>query len=239
MRIDQLLYKTGYGSRKKIKQLIRSKQVCVEHEITLNESLNVDPYFQDVLVRGKKVLYCPHVYYMLHKPVGVVSAVSDKKNQTVIDLIHPDDRISGLFPVGRLDKDTEGLLLITNNGQLAHQLLAPNKKVLKRYEATINDIVTKADQDAFTAGVVFHGGVKCKPAQLTILSHTNTESKVTLDISEGKFHQVKKMFLAIGKKVTYLKRTAIGPLELDNTIPAGSYRPLSIEELDQLKLYFI
>src|SRR5690606_15099476 len=129
---------------------------------------------------------------MLHKPAGVVTAVSDECNRTVIDLIDPSDRRPGLYPVGRLDKDTEGLLLITDNGQLGYQLLLPHKKVTKRYEVVVNERVTAADQKAFAEGIVFHGGTTCKPALLTILSHGDEESRVLLDISEGKFHQVKK-----------------------------------------------
>ena len=175
---------------------------------------------------------------MLHKPAGVVSAVSDAVNQTVIDLIDPSQRVPGLFPVGRLDKDTEGLLLLTNNGQLGYQLLIPKKEVAKIYEAVVNEIVTSEDLAAFTAGIVFDGGVKCKPAKLTILSHSDIESRVLLEISEGKFHQVKKMFLSVGKKVIYLKRLSMGPLQLDNTLPIGAYRALHAEELVALKPYF-
>jgi 16S rRNA pseudouridine516 synthase len=190
------------------------------------------------MISGKTLTNRTNVYYMLHKPAGVVTAVSDEGNRTVIDLIDPSDRRPGLYPVGRLDKDTEGLLLITDNGQLGYQLLLPHKKVMKRYEVVVNERVTTADQEAFAEGIVFHGGTTCKPARLTILSHGDDESRVLLDISEGKFHQVKKMFLSVGKKVTYLKRLTMGPIELDESIPPGSYRPLNEAELEQLKPYF-
>lgn len=238
MRLDKLLFETGFGSRRTVKRLIKSKQVQVNGQITLVDNLNVDPQLQEVSVSGERILYQPHVYYMLHKPAGVVSAVTDLSNQTVIDLIEPSQRVPGLFPVGRLDKDTEGLLLLTNNGQLGYQLLIPQKKVVKCYEVVVNERVTSEDQYAFASGIVFDGGVKCKPAKLTILSHSDTESKVLVEISEGKFHQVKKMFLSVGKKVIYLKRLSIGPLQLDNTLALGSYRALHSEELAALKPYF-
>lgn len=238
MRLDKLLFETGFGSRRTVKRLLKSKQVQVNGQTIMVDSLNVDPQLQEVTVAGIPIDYQPHVYYMLHKPAGVVSAVSDAVNQTVIDLIEPSQRVPGLFPVGRLDKDTEGLLLLTNNGQLGYQLLIPKKEVTKCYEVVVNERVTDDDQLAFTAGIVFDGGVKCKPAQLTILSQSDTESRVLLEISEGKFHQVKKMFLSVGKKVIYLKRLSMGPLQLDKTLSLGSYRPLHAEELVALKPYF-
>ncbi|WP_035052092.1 pseudouridine synthase [Carnobacterium pleistocenium] len=238
MRLDKLLFETGFGSRRTVKRLIKSKQVQVNGQIIAVDNLNVDPELQEVKVSGEQIHYQPHVYFMLHKPAGVVSAVSDAVNQTVIDLIDPSQRVPGLFPVGRLDKDTEGLLLLTNNGQLGYQLLIPKKEVTKIYEAVVNEIVTSEDLAAFTKGIVFDGGVKCKPAKLTILSHSDTESRVLLEISEGKFHQVKKMFLSVGKKVIYLKRLSMGPLQLDNTLPIGAYRALHAEELVSLKPYF-
>jgi len=238
MRLDKLLNECGYGSRGQVKKLIRSKQVSIDGEIVLADNHNVDPQLQTVIVSGETLTQHTNVYYMLHKPAGVVTAVSDEGNPTVIDLIDPSDRRPGLYPVGRLDKDTEGLLLITDNGQLGYQLLLPHKKVTKRYEVVVNELVTAADQEAFAEGIVFHGGTTCKPAYLTILSHGDDESRVLLDISEGKFHQVKKMFLSVGKKVTYLKRLTMGPIELDESIPLGSYRPLNEAELEQLKPYF-
>lgn len=238
MRLDKLLFETGFGSRRTVKRLIKSKQVQVNGQTILVDNLNVDPQLQEVKVAGQQIHYQPHVYYMLHKPAGVVSAVSDAMNQTVIELIDPVQRVPGLFPVGRLDKDTEGLLLLTNNGQLGYQLLIPKKEVTKCYEAVVNERVTIEDQATFASGIVFDGGVKCKPAKLTILSQSETESRVLLEISEGKFHQVKKMFLSVGKKVVYLKRLSMGPLQLDNTLPLGSYRALHAEELAALRPYF-
>lgn len=238
MRIDRLMSEAGFGSRRIVKRLLKSKQVSVNGEIVLEGSTNVDPQIQEVVVSGKKMDCQPHAYFMLNKPAGVVSAVTDERNETVVDLIKPSDFIDGLYPVGRLDKDTEGLLLITNNGNLGYQLLLPHKQVVKKYEAIVNERVTEADQTAFAEGVVFHGGMKCQPAKLTIIEANEKESRIVVEIKEGKFHQVKKMFLACGKKVTYLKRLTIGPIKLDETLPPGTYRPLTTEELKQLIPYF-
>ena len=238
MRLDKLLGEIGYGSRKTVKRLIRSKQIMVNGKVVMEDNVNVDPEIQEIMVAGKKIDYQPHAYYMLNKPSGVVSATADKQNKTVIDLIRESDRLPGLYPVGRLDKDTEGLLLITNNGNLGYQLLLPHKQVAKKYEVIVNERVTRSDQEVFAEGVVFHGGFQCKPAKLTILEASDTKSRVTVEISEGKFHQVKKMFLACGKKVTYLKRLSMGPIVLDEQLPTGAYRSLTIEELKQLTPYF-
>ncbi len=238
MRIDKLLAETGFGSRRTVKRLIKSKQVSVNGEIILEDRTNVDPEIQEVRVSGKRVYYQPHAYYMMNKPAGVVSAVEDKENKTVIDLIKSFDKAVGLYPVGRLDKDTEGLLLLTNNGNLGYQLLLPHKHVTKTYEVRVNERVTIEDQKAFEKGIVFHGGITCKPAKLTIVEANDLESRVIVEIKEGKFHQVKKMFLACGKKVTYLKRLTMGPLSIDENLPVGSYRSLTREELEKLTPYF-
>lgn len=238
MRLDKLLEQEKIGSKRKVKTLIKSKQVCVDGRTILDESLNVDASLQEVVVGGRKIENKTHVYYMLNKPQGIVTAVKDAKHQTVIDLIKPNDQRNGLYPVGRLDRDTEGLLLITDNGQLGYQLLLPHKKVLKRYEVIVNEPLTKADQVAFEKGIVFSDGEICKAAELIILTSTINESRAYLDITEGKFHQVKKMFLSVGKKVTYLKRITMGPLVLDDTLALGQYRPLNQQELTNLLPYF-
>ena len=169
----------------------------------------------------------------------MVTAKRDREHQTVFDLLKSEAKVDQLVPVGRLDRDTEGLLLMTSNGQLVYDLLHPTKKVVKVYQAVINEHVTQEDVEAFAEGIVFLDGPKCQPAQLTILAYDEktNESFVELAISEGKFHQVKKMFLACGKKVIALKRVAMGPLRLEN-LEMGSYRKLTAEELQQLKAYF-
>jgi len=238
MRLDKLLEQEKIGSRRKVKALIRSKQVTVDGQIIMDESLNVDAALQEIFVGDQKIQQQTHVYYMLNKPQGVVTAVKDAQHQTVIDLIKESDRRAGLYPVGRLDRDTEGLLLITDNGQLGYQLLLPHKKVSKRYEVIVNEPLTAHDCKAFAEGIVFSDGKKCKPAELLILSSEKNESHGYLDITEGKFHQVKKMFLSVGKKVIYLKRLSMGPVQLDQTLGLGEYRSLNQEELQNLLPYF-
>lgn len=238
MRLDKLLEQERMGSRRKVKALIRSKQVTVDGQVITAENQNVDASLQEIFVGNQQIQQATHVYYMLNKPAGVVSAVSDSENQTVIDLLDKEDRRKGLYPIGRLDRDTEGLLLITDNGQLGYQLLLPRKKVMKRYEVVVNGHLTETDCQAFKKGIVFTGGKKCQPAELTILSALESQSRAHLDITEGKFHQVKKMFLAVDKKVTYLKRLSMGPISLDETLALGHYRSLNQDELRALLPYF-
>lgn len=238
MRLDKLLEQEKLGSRRKVKALIRSKQVTVDGQIIINESLNIDAALQEVFVGNKKIQQKTHVYYMLNKPQGIVTAVKDTQHQTVIDLIKESDQRTGLYPIGRLDRDTEGLLLITDNGQLGYQLLLPRKKVSKRYEVIVNEQLTEADCEAFTEGIVFSDGKKCQSAELVILSAGKNISRAYLDITEGKFHQVKKMFLSVGKKVIYLKRLSMGPIQLDPALGLGEYRSLNQEELQTLLPYF-
>lgn len=238
MRIETVLNKMGFGSRRTVKRLLKGKQVSVNGIVVTEGKVNVDPQIQKIVVAGETIDYQPHVYYMLNKPAGVVTAVRDEENKTVVDLIQPEDQAEGLYPIGRLDKDTEGLLLMTNNGNLGYQLLLPEKAVTKKYAAVVNGRVTESDRAAFARGVVFHGGFRCQPAVLTIIEAADEESSVLVEIQEGKFHQVKKMFLACGKKVTYLKRLSMGPIELDDRLSPGTYRSLSIEELRQLLPYF-
>ncbi|MFK4567997.1 16S rRNA pseudouridine(516) synthase [Enterococcus sp. UD-01] len=238
MRLDKLLEQENFGSRRHVRALIRSKQVRIDGKIVIDESQSVEPAIQEILVKDQRLQEPLHVYYMLNKPQGVVTAVRDATHTTVIDLIAPKDQRKGLYPVGRLDRDTEGLLLLTDNGQLGYQLLLPHKKVLKRYEVIVNGVLTEADRLAFAQGIVFVGGETCKSAELQILAAKAGHSHAYLDITEGKFHQVKKMFLSVGKKVTYLKRLSMGPIQLDETLEAGQYRPLNTTELQALKPYF-
>lgn len=238
MRIDKLLEERGFGSRKAVKRLFQKKLVKVDGKTVTHNGLNVDAALQQVTVNGQRIKGAEHVYYLMNKPHGVVSAVQDANNQTVLDLIKPEDQRAGLHPVGRLDRDTKGFLLLTDNGQLSYQLVLPDKWVSKTYEATVNEPVTATDIQAFANGIVFLDGTVCQPAVLTILASSEQESQVRLVIYEGKFHQVKKMFLAVGKKVTELKRISMGPLVLDESLTPGEYRPLSREELESLRPYF-
>jgi 16S rRNA pseudouridine516 synthase len=237
MRIDKLLANMGFGTRKEVKQLLKTGSVRVEDEPVKDPKTQVNPEKQVVTVNGEPVEYKEYIYLMMNKPQGVISATEDHHDQTVIDLLEIDDSIFNPFPVGRLDKDTEGLLLITNDGQLSHQLLSPKKHVPKTYYAHINDFVTDEDVKAFEQGVELDDGYITKPGVLTILKSGPT-SEIELIITEGKFHQVKRMFESVGKKVIYLKRIKMGPLPLDETLELGEYRELTEEEIDLLKALF-
>ncbi|MDM5334807.1 pseudouridine synthase [Ureibacillus composti] len=234
MRLDKLLSNMGYGSRKEVKQLLKQKGVTVDGEVVKDSAMHVDPANQNVSVFGERVEYTEFVYYMMNKPPGVVSATEDLRDQTVIDLLDPLAQHFKPFPVGRLDKDTEGLLLLTNDGNLAHNLLSPKKHVPKTYYAIIDGVVTDQDVEAFKLGVELDDGYITKPGHLVILKSAST-SEIELTIQEGKFHQVKRMFESQGKKVTYLKRLSMGNLELDDSLELGDYRELTAEELNKLK----
>ncbi|PGM55699.1 pseudouridine synthase [Bacillus sp. AFS053548] len=234
MRIDKILANMGYGSRKEVKSLLKQGVVKVGDNIVKSPKEHVDIEQQVVTVNGEVVEYKEFVYLMMNKPPGVISATEDSEHETVIGLLEYEEIIFEPFPVGRLDKDTEGLLLITNDGHLAHQLLSPKKHVPKKYYATIDGVVTEADIKAFEKGVTLEDGYLTKPGYLTILK-SGEESEIELVIMEGKFHQVKRMFEAVGKKVTYLKRLEMGPLKLDEDLELGEYRELTDEEIDLLK----
>ena len=205
MRLDKMLANSGYGSRKEVKKLLKSGAVKVDDKVVKDGKVHVNHETQFVTVFGEEVEYREFIYLMLHKPQGVLSATEDRSQKTVIDLLEEEDAMFEPFPVGRLDKDTEGLLLLTNDGQLAHQLLSPKKHVPKTYYAVILGEVTEEDIIAFKNGVTLDDGYVTMPADLTILKAGN-QSEIELTIMEGKFHQVKRMFLSVDKKVTYLKR---------------------------------
>lgn len=236
MRLDKLLGQAGFGSRNQVKKLIRSLQVRVDGQLARSDRLNVDPNLQIITVSGKQISFSPDVYYILNKPNGVVSAVTDTEHQTVIDLIASKDKKEGLYPVGRLDRDTEGLVLITNNDSLGFRLLHPKLHVDKTYYAEVNNELGADVPAFFDKGIAFLEGRVCKPAKLQIISSSSELSRAYITISEGKFHQVKKMFLAYGVKVTYLKRISFAPFALGD-LPAGAYRELTEEEKTALKDY--
>ncbi|HDT8809015.1 TPA: rRNA pseudouridine synthase [Listeria monocytogenes] len=227
MRLDKLLSHTGFGSRKEVKPLLKSGAVVVNGTIQKDSKTQVNPDKDQITVHGTPVVYQEFVYFMLHKPQNVVSATEDNVSETVIDLLAQEDTLTDPFPVGRLDKDTEGLLIITNDSTLAHNLLSPKKHIDKTYYAKIDGDVTAEDVEAFAAGIELDDGYTCKPARLEII--TPNEIKVT--IQEGKFHQVKRMFAARGKSVSYLKRISMGNLQLDESLALGEYRPLTEAEL--------
>ena len=234
LRIDKLLANMGYGTRKEVKKLLKAGVVKVDGMTVKDAKTHVDPKKQIVTVWGEEVEYKPFIYLMMNKPKGVISATEDAVEETVVDLLEEEDRLFDPVPVGRLDKDTEGLLLLTNDGQLAHQLLSPKKHVPKTYEAIIDGEVTEEDVAAFRRGVVLDDGYETKPAELVII-RSGLRSDVQVTITEGKFHQIKRMFQAVGKRVVYLKRIQMGPISLDETLEPGEYRELTDEEIALLK----
>ncbi|MBO0412270.1 rRNA pseudouridine synthase [Enterococcus hulanensis] len=234
MRLDKFLAEAGLGSRKEVKQLIKKGQITVNQQIEKSDKKQVDPEKDRIEYRGELLHYQEFYYYVLHKPAGVVSATEDQRDQTVMDLFSPMDYRSDLFPVGRLDKDTEGLLLITNDGKLAHELLSPKKHVEKEYFAEVNGVMTVEDQQQFTEGITLDGELTL-PAELSIDEVTEAASKVRIILHEGKFHQVKRMVKSCGKEVTYLKRIRMGGLTLPQDLAKGKYRLLTEDELRRLK----
>lgn len=232
IRLDKYLADMGMGTRSELKKAIRSGRAAVDGITVVKPEEKIDETVQRVTFDGNDVGYQKQEYFMLHKPAGVVSATRDKKEKTVIDLITGQKR-KDLFPVGRLDKDTEGLLLITNDGALAHRLLAPGKHVDKVYYARIEGRVTEEDVTAFAQGLDIGDEELTLPAKLEILE-SDEESEIYLTIQEGRFHQVKRMFEVSGKRVTYLKRISMGSLRLDETLEKGAYRALTDEELERL-----
>ncbi|QOY33802.1 pseudouridine synthase [Anaerobacillus isosaccharinicus] len=233
MRLDKFLANMGFGTRKEVKKLLKTGAVRVNEEIVKDAKLHIDVEQDVVIVNGEEIEYKEFIYLMMNKPKGVISATEDSKDETVVDLLELDDARYDPFPVGRLDKDTEGFVLLTNNGKLAHELLSPKKHVPKTYYALISGVVTEEDVLKFKQGVTLDDGYETKPGNLVILKSGET-SEIELTITEGKFHQVKRMFIAVGKKVTYLKRLTIGPLELDPSLELGEYRELTDEEVEKL-----
>lgn len=237
MRLDKLLAHSGLGTRKEVKKLLKTKIVEVNEKTVTDPKTHVDPDTDKVTVGGEKLDYQEFVYFMMNKPQGVISATEDLMHETVLDLLEMQDSLQEPHPVGRLDIDTEGLLILTNDGKLTHRLLSPKHHVDKGYYAEIDGIVTEEDIVQFKEGVTLDDDYETLPADLEILS-TDEEagtSVIELVIREGKFHQVKRMIQVVGKEVTYLKRLEMGPIKLDDTLELGAYRELTSEEIDLLK----
>lgn len=235
MRLDKYLAEMGVGTRQEVKKQIRQGKAAVNGTVVKAADTKIDETSDEVMICGRNISYVSYEYYMLNKPAGVVSATEDRRDTTVIDLIKEKKR-KDLFPVGRLDKDTEGLLLITNDGDLAHRLLAPKKHVDKVYYAKIDGMVTEEDVKRFAEGIDIGAEEEemTRPAKLDIMKSAE-ESEIRLTIHEGKFHQVKRMFLAVGKEVTYLKRERMGTLCLDENLKPGEYRLLTEEEIENVR----
>lgn len=271
IRLDKMLGNLGYGTRSGIKGLIKQGAVTVNGKQIKDHGMQINPNLDEVALDGEIIAYRDTVYVLLHKPAGVVSATEDNRDRTVIDLLDVDLTVLSPFPVGRLDKDTEGLLLLTNDGKLSHELLSPRKHVPKTYRALVAGEVNADDVGAFLKGVTLDDEYVTMSAQLRVLASTsnqgappsgeneqhavelmdairlaqnqdelkaaNTLSWIDLTIHEGKFHQVKRMFEAVGKKVLYLRRIAMGPLRLDPALAPGEWRELTEEEVESLRNY--
>jgi 16S rRNA pseudouridine516 synthase len=233
VRLDKFLADAGAGTRSEVKKYIQKGQVQVNGKSVKKPELKVTKEDQ-VVMNGQEIHAAPeYVYYLFNKPAGCVSATEDFRDKTVLDYIEEKDRRKGLFPVGRLDKDTEGFLLITDDGPLAHELLSPKKHVDKTYYAKIDGQVTEEHVKQFREGLDIGDEKKTLPAVLTILL-SGPVSEIEVTIHEGRFHQIKRMFEAVGCKVTYLKRLSMGSLVLDETLPLGEYRSLTEAELEGL-----
>ena len=230
-RLDKLLAGTGKWSRREVKALVRQGLVRVDGRLAASAEDKLDPAAAIITVAGETISLCRFTYVMLHKPAGVLTATEDRKQPTVLDLLPPELRRIGLAPVGRLDKDTEGLLLLTNDGELAHRLLSPKYHVEKRYLARVDGELSAADAEAFARGMTLGDGLECLPAGLEVLP----DRVCIVTLREGKFHQVKRMLAARGAPVLYLKQQSMGPLTLDDSLAAGAYRLLRAEEI--LALY--
>lgn len=231
-RLDKLIASTGKWSRREAKMLIKEGRVLVDGTPARSGEDKADPSISEILVDGENLGYRQYTYIMLNKPAGVLSATEDKRQKTVLDLLPEELRRQDLFPVGRLDRDTEGLLLLTNDGDLAHRLLAPKSHVDKVYYARLDRPLGPEDQAAFAAGITLADGYCCMPAGLQLLGDG---SQVLVTLHEGKFHQIKRMTAARGATVCYLRRIAMGPLRLDNNLNIGEYRFLTPEEVAEMR----
>ena len=237
MRLDKCLADCGLGTRSEVKSLLKAKRITVNGKVVTNGKVQVNPETDEILFDGEAIQYEEFVYIMMNKPKGVVSATEDNLHKTVLDLIDPLYFKKRVFPVGRLDIDTHGLLLLTNDGELAHRLLSPKKHVTKIYQARVEGVMTPEDAAAFEKGIVLSDGTECMPARLDILSTTQDESIVQIHLKEGKFHQVKRMVKACGKTVVDLERLTMGPLKFDESLALGESRPLTEEELESLMIH--
>ncbi len=233
MRLDKMLAHSGFGSRKQVKEVIKKGNVSVNGKIITSDKFQVNETNDEVYVNEQKLVYQKYVYLMLNKPSGYISATFDNVHQTVLDILSGYEHFE-LFPVGRLDIDTEGLLLLTNDGNLAHHILSPKKHISKIYYAVIEGVVDHNDQEAFKSGINL-GDFTTLSSNLKILNVQNSQTEVEIEIFEGKFHQIKRMFEARNKKVVYLKRLKMKNLVLDPNLKIGEYRELTDLELNELK----
>ena len=233
MRLDKFISTTTTLSRAEAKKVIK-KGILINDKLIKTPDYKIDEFKDQVIVNGNRLVYQKYVYIMMNKPKDTVSATEDAIERTVVDILRDEDRIHKVFPVGRLDKDTEGLMLLTNDGELAHKLISPKKDVEKKYYVEVSGELKNEHLEIVKAGVILEDGYRCKPARLEILDGSEGNSKANIFITEGKFHQVKRMMKSLGTTVTYLKRLSIGSLKLDENLKLGEYRYLTDDELNKL-----
>lgn len=231
MRIDKFAAEQTGISRADAKAMIKKRRIIVNGEPVKSGEVHIDPGKDDIIIGGKRIIYREHIYIMLNKPAGTVCAVKDELSPTVLELIPPELRRKGLFPAGRLDKDTEGFVFITDDGALAHRMLSPRSHVEKEYEVTLKKPAEEGYKELFSSGMTIDGGEKCLPAEIIF---TENSKKVRLIICEGKYHQVKRMMEAAGNKVTFLRRVRIGGILLDPDLPPGHCREILHKEVSNL-----
>ena len=233
MRLDKFISTTTTLSRAEAKKVIK-KGILINDKLIKSPDYMIDEFKDQVIVNGNRLVYQKYVYIMMNKPKDTVSATEDAIERTVVDILRDEDRIYKVFPVGRLDKDTEGLMLLTNDGELAHKLISPKKDVEKKYYVEVSGELKNEHLKIIKEGVILEDGYRCKPARLEILDSSEGNSKANIFITEGKFHQVKRMMKSLGATVTYLKRLSIGSLKLDENLKLGEYRYLTDDELNKL-----
>lgn len=237
MRLDKFLIATFDYDKKTRKRLLADKQITIDGRLPVSLRQNIDSQLQEIIIKGERVIQPTEKYFLMHKPEGVICAVKDDEKMTVIDLLKPADYDASIYPVGRLDRFTSGIILLTNNGPLGYRLLHPSHHVSKKYAVTVNGLLTPKHIDDFLQGIIIDRDTLCKPAILEIVAASMTESHAYVTISEGKYHQVKKMFLSVGVKVMSLKRLKFAEFTLDDSLQPGEYRPLNETELQYIKGY--
>lgn len=230
MRLDKLLGDMGIASRSELRQMIKRGRVTVDGRAVTAPDIKVDSEGSSIALDGEELRYKSFRYYMMDKPAGVLSATEDGRQKTVLDLVSPEMRRMGLFPVGRLDKDTSGLLLLTNDGDFAHRVISPKSGIEKRYYARVEGKLDETDREAFRQGLILGDGTKCLPAKLELLG----EGECLVTVMEGKYHQVKRMLASRGTPVKELRRLSIGGLVLGNELTAGSWRELEAADIAKL-----
>lgn len=228
-RLDKILSSQNEQSRTESRQLIRSGKVCVNGSVCRDPSYKLSPEQNDITINRKPLFYKKNIYIMLNKPAGILCVSRDPKAKTVVDLLPAELKRKGLFPAGRLDKDTVGLVIITDDGDFAHRMLSPRKSIFKHYQAIVDGPIDETHKQRFEEGIVLADDTVCLPAKLNVI-HNEENPLVDVEICEGKFHQIKRMFVAVGRKVLWLKRISIGGLMLDEKLHEGEYRELSESE---------